>query len=271
MLVRVLTAICVLTSASAFAYTEPERPVFDESIVTPLFKRAAYAAFIGDACSINHSIPDQIRKTAKIVYSDPQKQQEQVSFFSSRKSHFASDASTIGILKRCNLESGKTRALVNDVGRELEDINQSYSSKLSAYQTAYSQWQQDVAREQEAAAQRETERIRSIALSLSDQLGKLIVQNAYQGGQSVSVKLVNYEYIESTRTMRMKVELRWNGAMSGESGYAADGEIVATYDNSPSWDFGRNYRWNSSWQSAKLDEWISKRQLIRALDAFSNN
>ncbi len=271
-----VAALFFLGSSSFGAGPEPQRPRFDNQSVEPLVKRAAYAAFLGDACSISNSIPEQFRKFVKVFFSTPNDQQLAVTEFSSKKSTFASDASSIGILKRCHLDGGKTRSLVNDVGRELEDRYQTTSGQISAYELNHARWESEVQREREqyerelkerqiAEAAQAQEKIKSQAESLSETLGKAVVQNAYQGGQTIGTRLVSYDWSQSDSTYRLKVEIKWNGIISGDAGYGADGVITVKLDSSERWVYGKNYQWNPSWQSSKLNEWISYRGILRLM------
>lgn len=274
--IKFLAAIAIaiqFTSAAYAAGPEPRKPQFNGQEISGLLQRAAYAAFMGDACSINHSIPEQIRKLVKVVAEDPNVQQRLVSEFNSQKSSYQNDASTIGILKRCHLESGKTRALVSDRGRDIEDKYQAYVSQISIHLTNYTKWENEVKAEREEKVLQESirvakeqsaqqDKIRSQASSIAEQLGRLVVKNAYQGGQSVGTQLISYDYSQSDSTYRLKVEIRWNGAVSGDSGYGASGVITAKLDSADTWEYSKNYAWNPTWQSSKLDEWISVRGLV---------
>lgn len=272
--IKFLATIAIsFTSATYAAGSEPRKPQFNGQEISGLLQRAAYAAFMGDACSINHSIPDQIRKLVKVVAEDPNVQQRLVSEFNSQKTTYQNDASTVGVLKRCYVDSGKTRALVSDRGRDIEDKYQTYVSQISAYVSNYTKWENEVKAEREERARQEIERvakeqsaqqdkIRAQASSIAEQLGRLVVKNAYQGGQSVGTQLISYDYSQSDSTYRLKVEIRWNGAMSGDSGYGASGVITAKLDSADTWEYSKNYAWNPTWQSSKLDEWISMRGLV---------
>lgn len=280
--IKFFVAIAIsLTSAVYAAGPEPRKPQFNGQEISGLLQRAAYAAFMGDACSINHSIPEQIRKIVKVVTEDPTVQQRLVTEFNSQKSAYQNDASTIGILKRCHLESGKTRALVSDRGRDIEDKYQAYVSQVNIYATNYANWKTEVEaerleRERVLQAERDEreriardraskeqadyqDRVKSKAQSVAEELGRVIVNKAYQGGQNIGTQLISYDYSQSDSTYRLKVEIRWNGAFSGQSGYGASGTITAKLDSSSTWDHGKNYSWNQSWQSPLLEEWIAKR------------
>ena len=272
--------IVLFPSVSFAISSEPNRPVFNEAELDALIKRSAYTAFIGDACSISHAIPDQMRKVVRTTFADQGAQEQKISLFSSFKSHFSQDANSLSIFKKCNIDGGKTRSLVNDVGRQLEDVYQATSGTLTKYQNLHSQWEFEVQQERaerellernRIAAERAAhdEKIKDRAVTLSDELGKFIVSSQYQGGSSIGVNLISYEYFESSKTMRLKVEMRWNGKLTGDSGYAADGEIKAIFDDASNWVIGKNVSWNPTYQSSMLNDWISQRQYLRALDALS--
>lgn len=289
--IKLLAAIALLFTSFVYsAGPEPRKPQFNAQEISGLLQRAAYAAFMGDACSINHSIPDQIRKLVKVVAEDPNVQQRLVSEFNSQKTTYQNDASTVGVLKRCYVDSGKTRALVSDRGRDIEDKYQVFVSQLSAYASNYTKWENEVkaerlerervlqaerdererlARERASKEQAEyQDKVKSKAQSVAEELGRVIVGKAYQGGQSIGTQLISYDYSQSDSTYRLKVEIRWNGAISGKSGYGASGTITAKLDSSSTWEYGKNYSWNQTWQSPLLQEWIEMRpyfELGRAL------
>jgi hypothetical protein len=240
---------------------EPERSRIDNKQFTKLSSRAAYSAFIGDACSITHSIPEQIRKIINFVYPTAEEQQQQIAAFTKKKSDFANNAQTIGIWKRCYLDAGKTRVLVSDVGRELDDFYKVANSWLNEFETQHAQWQNQVTQErvEEEAAKREKTRLQ--ALKTAEQLGKLVVNNAYGGGRNIGVNLTEHEYFENDATYKLKVELTWNSIECGESGTASvTGIITAVFDDNKSWQYGKNYGWNPLSQSGILDEWLTNRQ-----------
>lgn len=285
----------VLFSGMVFAAGyEPQRPQVDNEKFAKLSLRAAYTAFIGDACNIPHSIPDQIRKTIKLAYSTSEEQQQLIEKFSQSKSFFTNDAQFLGILKRCYFELGKTRSLVSDVGRELEDYYQATSSQFTEYEQQHAKWQRQVEQEraeyerkqkeladiekakkqqeryEEEAKKREeryaeeskkTEEIRLRALKTAEQLGKLAVEYAYGGGRNIGVNLIEQEYFESETTYKLKVELTWNSNNDCESGTASvTGVITAVFDGSAKWELGKNYSWNPTSQSGALDGWLAKRR-----------
>lgn len=245
-----------------------------------LIKRSAYTSFIGDACSISNTVSDQVKKIVSLVFLDQATQQEKLQYFRLHKSNFANDANSLSIFKKCNIDGGKTKVLVSQVGAELDDFYQVRFSVLEYYKNQYMRWEYEVQQEQAEKERVERERvaaqkaakeesIKSSARTLANQLGKLVVANQYQGGSSVGISLISYEYYESTKTMRLNVEMRWNGSISGESGYAADGEIVAVYDNAREWVIGKNFSWSPKYQSSKLDEWIQQRQFMRAFNSLA--
>jgi anti-sigma regulatory factor (Ser/Thr protein kinase) len=275
--IKFLAAIAISLSSVVYAAgPEPRKPQFNGQEISGLLQRAAYAAFMGDACSINHSIPEQIRKLVKVVAEDPNVQQRLVSEFNSQKTTYQNDASTVGVLKRCYVDSGKTRALVSDRGRDIEDKYQAAVSKTSAYLAEYSSWTVEVARERAEVIrlvaikkaeddEKNNASIRTNAQNIAELLGRTIVNKAYQGGQNIGTQLVSYDYSPNDSTYRLKVEIRWNGAYSGQSGYGASGMITAKDDSSTKWEYGRNYSWNQTWQSPLLEEWIEKRPLFNIL------
>lgn len=79
--------------------------------------------------------------------------------------------------------------------------------------------------------------------------------------------MVGYDFSQAEATYRLKVEIQWNGRISGESGYGADGTIIAVMDSSDTWQYGKNVTWNPSWKSSKLDEWISQKGVINFFGA----
>jgi leucyl aminopeptidase len=230
----------VLLSSEVFATGyEPERPKFDNKQLNRLTSRAAYSAFIGDACNIPHSIPEKVRKIINVVYSTTEKQQRQMSRYLKKKSDFASDAKTIGIWKRCYFDAGKTRVLVSDVGQELDIFYQTTSSKLSSWESEHSQWKYQSEKEERAEK----------GLAIAESLGKLVVYKLYnEEARKVEVTLLEQEYSENESTYKLKVKITWdnNGATVPRIFWheSVIGTITAVLDSSERWELEKNYNWN---------------------------
>lgn len=128
-----------------------------------------------------------------------------------------------------------------------------------------------LAREKEERERKEKERIarenmlkeqniRKQALELSEQLGKLVINYAYGGGNQKGVSLINYEYFESSSTYRFEVQLNWNSTKCYDAGTAiVKGVITATSDSADKWQYGKNYRWNPTSQSDIFNQWMADR------------
>lgn len=269
-----LSLVILFSSATsvAFAATKPQAPDIDMEASKTLLNEWVQTALLGDICDIANQIPQSTDSYLQLIASQDKEMMQALSDFAQqRRQHYAAQLGKIASIKHCYLNSSETRLLVKDSDRKAAQSLKLLSNSINNYNNQLIAWKEEQRQEQErhqqeqarrewAAEQLQKERIRSKALSLSQQLSEMVVSESYQGGSNVGVSLLDYEYIESSNTMRMKVEIKWNGKISGTSGYAADGFITAIYDDLPQWRYGTNVKWSPTWQSSKLNDWIEERQ-----------
>ena len=86
------------------------------------------------------------------------------------KSAFTRGANSLGILKRCYIDSGKTKLLVGQVEEELEEFYNTRNSMLESYKAKHIQWEYEVQQERTAKERQIQEKIRSNALSRANEL-----------------------------------------------------------------------------------------------------
>ena len=284
---RIITALWIACVAcTAVAQTpRPPPPTFPAERAGALLKHASYYAFLAEACNFDNAPAAAARDLIKVVGPNYSAQQQLLEVFNKRKREYAEGSNIASRFKRCQIDSGKTKAEITDIATSIRDLLENARSESENYKAALASWEQTErtrreeeqrraeearlaqqradAERQAAADQQRQERVRGRAMALAEELGKVIVFRAYDGGQSIGTKLVSFDYTDST--YRLKVEIKWNGRMSGESGYGADGLITVIEDSATEWTFGKNVKWNPTWQSSKLDEWISNRGLLRLL------
>lgn len=260
------------TTSVAFSATKPQAPDINMEDSKILLNEWVQTALLGDICDIANQIPQSTESYLQLIASQDKEMMQALSDFSQqRRQHYAAQLGKIASIKHCYLNSSETRLLVKDSDRKAEQTLKQLASSIDNYNNQLATWreeqrlererqQQEQARRERQAEQEQRERIRSKALSLSQQLSEMVVSENYQGGSNIGVNLIDYEYLESSKTMRMKVEIKWNGKISGASGYAADGYITAIYDSLPKWKYGTNVKWSPTWQSSKLNDWIEERQ-----------
>lgn len=131
-----VTSIVAATSSqlalAARSCSEPQRQDTGGDKLRALGKRAAYASFLSDECGFSSDIHRKYADLVKAVYTDSQNQQQQyINDFKGRKRTFSQEANFIGIKKRCLLETGKTRAFVNEAG---DDVTSYFESTVAVQQ-----------------------------------------------------------------------------------------------------------------------------------------
>lgn len=267
---RCFVLVCgmVIISSSAFGQSaRPVPPSVSQEQFDALIKRAAYASFLGETCSIDNSISQDVRDLAKTVFPDYEGQQNLVTVLTVKKREFNEGSNVLSKAKRCTFARGETKTFISDVSASVQDFKAHLVDEQRRYQAKLQEWEAAEAIRIAAEESERQDKIRSKASALAEQLGKFVVKNVYDGGQSIGVKLVGYDFSQTEATYRLKVEIQWNGRISGESGYGADGTIIAVMDSSDTWQYGKNVTWNPSWKSSKLDEWISQKGVINFFGA----
>lgn len=271
-LLKVLLAVTVgiSTFTTEAQYGKPDQPQLAPSNLKAQLNRSAYALFLSEACSVSTQILVLTKKLIQQVEESDSRQTELLTEFRKLKSRHSDNSNSLGIAKRCYLDSAKTRSFVSDVSSELEEMANEVAQKRAAYVLAVSNWeraQREIAerreREQKEAKERvdrdTRERHQSNLESNVPILGRFIVSNKYGGGNNIGVVLKDWSYSESEKTATAKIEIRWYGKFTGKS-YGADGTIRMIYDEgkfgSNNYELGRNLFWNPTWLSSTLEAYL---------------
>ena len=252
------------------AISEPTKPALDISEMVPLIKKSAYASFLGDACSITNEISENIKKISRINGVSQKTGQELIDEFKEFKDFYTKDSNAVEILYKCHVDGGKSKILVINTNDEVNDYFNSKNEIFESYNIKYAQWQRYLQQEEEAHKREleaqenaRNEKIMTAVTNMANQLGEYIISKEYQGGDNITVKLVSYRSVGDT--FHLNVEMSWSGTLSGETGYAAEGEITAINDESDKWVYGENFSWTPTYHSSKLKEWIQERSLLNEL------
>lgn len=161
----VRTAMLCLFSALAIGSsdaqpTRPERPdIFEIKKLSAFAKRAAYGAFIAEACGFTSTIPSKFN-----LYVDGGTDSETLreklkdQFRDFRRQH-AAGGNALSTIRPCHIETAKTRVLIADITTEIEELQKANDRKLAAHRTELERWQNEVNRlaELQAIKRREEE------------------------------------------------------------------------------------------------------------------
>lgn len=160
-------------------------------------------------------------------------------FDTQREAH-ARNSNWWSVFKRCSIEKGKTKIFLDSTSALTAGRVSNLQKPIDDWKVALETYQREQARleaERKAAeavrlAQEENDRrdrIARQARQIVEEVSQYLVDNNYRGGRDLMKRVVEHEYYEPTQTYRIKVELEWRGRASGNSGYAANGVIEATY------------------------------------------
>jgi hypothetical protein len=139
------------SSLQAQQCSRPAQPEVAGEKLRILQKRAAYAAFLADECGFENEVQKRFGTLVKTAFSDSsEEQQRNIDEFRTRKKTFASDAGFLGVKKRCLLETGKTKAFVNDAADDISGYTESIGSMRRKYTEKLEEWNVCVARQKAA-------------------------------------------------------------------------------------------------------------------------
>lgn len=151
---RVISAVAIaliLNNAYAQQCVRPAQPDVASDKFRALLKRAAYASFLSDECGFENEIQKRFGALMKVAFEDSvDSQQRGMEEFRARKKTFAADAGFIGIKKRCVLQTGKTRSLVNDIADDVSSYSDSVTQMRRRYIEKLDEWNVCVARQKAA-------------------------------------------------------------------------------------------------------------------------
>lgn len=134
--------------ATSQSCTRPTQPEIAGETFRALQKRAAYAAFLADECGFENEVQKRYNALVRSSLVDsPEAQKKWLDEFRARKSAFASDASYIAVKKRCILDTGKTKALVNDAADDVSAFGDSQGLARKRYTEKMDEWNACLARQ----------------------------------------------------------------------------------------------------------------------------
>ena len=117
-----------------------------------LQKNAAYAVFMADECGFDNDIQKKYNALVKTIFDDQEDQRQGMEEFKSKKHKFSDEAGFLSIKKSCYLDTGKTRALVNEASDDISSYMDEIITIRQKYQKEVSDWNNCQA--QERAAQK---------------------------------------------------------------------------------------------------------------------
>jgi hypothetical protein len=137
---------------------KPRSPEISLEKFNALQKRVAYFAFLAEACGFENSLQRDFTGAIRRAFpSSPDRQREEIDKFRKRKQNFSDDAGALGIFKRCNFESGKTKGLISEVSEDISFFVESISSAEKKYSEEMDDWN-ECERERREAEEREAAR-----------------------------------------------------------------------------------------------------------------
>lgn len=146
------TVALQLGTAAAQQCQRPSAPDIGGDRYKALQKRAAYAAFMSDECGFESDVQKKYYSLVKLAFDDSiENQQRNMDDFKSRKKQFSDGASFIGVKKRCLLEKGKTRSLVNEAGDDISNYMDTVISLRQRHSEEMADWNNCVAKQKAAA------------------------------------------------------------------------------------------------------------------------
>lgn len=150
LVIFLLTALLAET-AYGQQCVRPTQPDVTGEKFRALQKRAAYAAFLSDACGFENDVQRRFSTLVKLAYEDStESQQRALDEFRARKKVFADDASMPGKIKRCTFETAKTRSLTNDVAEDISIYADSINQLRKTYLDKKEEWNSCVERQRAA-------------------------------------------------------------------------------------------------------------------------
>lgn len=192
--IMLLRSICVgsifmyVTSANISAFAQycsepkPRDMSKEKERYRALQKRAAYAAFLGEACGFDNEVKNKLSSLSGGLNEE----------FTAQKRRFVEGSNFLSIKKRCILEEQKTKLFLNDVAdeitsfeRELQKIDQDENSKAASYRDCLDQ--------KRIADQIEMDRIKQIEYERSEEFArKKAAQDVEAGFRSSLSKEYTY-------------------------------------------------------------------------------
>lgn len=157
--IALAAALFALPALAARTCYEPQRPDLGGEKLRALGKRAAYASFLSDECGFASDIHKKYANLLKSLYPDNTSgQQQYLDDFRSKKRTFAQDANFLAVKKRCLIDTGKTRAFVNEASDDVTSFADSAASSVREFEKKRSEYGECQARrESELVSERQVE------------------------------------------------------------------------------------------------------------------
>ncbi|MFQ1802958.1 hypothetical protein ACK36F_11095 [Aeromonas veronii] len=149
-LLSLAIASAISGQSLAQSCSRPSEPDISENY-RALQKRASYAAFLAEECGFDNEVSKRYQSMIRMAFElSPEAQQKALEEFRARKRQFATDASFIGIKKRCLIDTGKTRAFVNDAADDVSSYEDTITSTRKRYSEKLEEWNVCLARQRAA-------------------------------------------------------------------------------------------------------------------------
>lgn len=264
----ILLFSCSVVLAKELMTSEKKRDLL--SVVDSI----ANAAAIGEVCEISNDISNQMRALQELVLRYEKVESASAGFnieieYIKKKSTHLKSIGAIKKAKICYVDKLDSKTAVLDgnalaaalVKKVLQEVEDSEISKAK-YEAQLEQERQERIARSEQQRQREEEARKSAQRGAIDryaqQVGRYIIDSVYSGGSNVSIICKSYEVGSSS--LKMNLEMRWDGAVSGKSGYAAEGQVLITDLEAKTLHLNKGLFWNETWKSSLLAEFMKGRR-----------
>ena len=150
-ILALLIAAAISGQSLAQSCSRPAEPDVSGEKYRALQKRAAYAAFLAEECGFDNEVSKRYQSLVRMAFeSSSEAQQKSLEEFRARKRQFATDASFVGVKKRCLIDTGKTRSFVNDVADDISGYADTITSTRKRYSEKMEEWNLCLARQRAA-------------------------------------------------------------------------------------------------------------------------
>lgn len=140
---------------------------------------------------------------------------------------------------------------------EQEQAYQREQRRLEHEEMLAEQKEEEREREKEEREEERERHRQNVHDYADDDTAEWIVSEVYDGGTKIDIDVTSYEYNSYKEEYKIDVSLNWCGTLfTGHCGYAADGIIRVDED-------GDNLRWESTWHSSDLKEYLSDIKLLK--------
>jgi hypothetical protein len=195
-----LSSLIVLATLSTFAVgqSRPVMPEVFDAKFSPLVRKAAYGAYIAEACGFPSTAAQKFRTLIESFTQGEEKQESLLKAFRDQKREHASGGNLLSTAKPCYIEAAKTRVLISDIESEIEEYGKGARRKVAVHNEAVASWQREQDRKEatrlaEQEAKEKTDREAREALSRLPQLIHSALSCASNFGQVSKVQVTFVE------------------------------------------------------------------------------